>query len=76
VTAWVEGTLILATEDPTQAITERKSALIMAGGRIRLDDVTVELLGGTGAWINVDVVDRAVTFATIDPSTRSHRSCS
>jgi hypothetical protein len=28
----------------------------MAGGRIRFDDATVEMLGGTGAWINVDGV--------------------
>jgi hypothetical protein len=49
--------------DPTtQTVTERKSALIMAGGRIRLDDATVELLGGTGAWINVDVIDGVVTL--------------
>jgi hypothetical protein len=50
------------TIDGMTDLAERQSALIMAGGRIRLDDATVELLGGTGAWINVDVIDGVVTL--------------
>ncbi len=58
--------------DPSApTLTERQSTLVMADGRIRLNDAAAEVLGGVGAWINVDVIDGAVVLrpSTLHPDT-------
>jgi hypothetical protein len=52
-------------------LTEHQTALIMANGRISLNEAAIEALGGIGSWIHVDIVDGVVTLrpSSLQPET-------